>query len=47
MVLRWIAAGMGGARRQFRRGNGYLHLHLPAPRISLDTVVTPSKEDAA
>jgi hypothetical protein len=35
------------ARRQLRRGNGYLHLHLPAPRITLDTVVTPSKEDAA
>jgi hypothetical protein len=49
MVLRWIAAGMGEARRQLRRGNGYLHLHLhlPAPRITLDTVVTPSKEDAA
>jgi hypothetical protein len=45
MVLRWIAAGMGEARRQFRRGNGYLH--PPAPRISLDTVVTPSREDAA
>jgi hypothetical protein len=47
MALRWIAAGMGEARRQLRRGNGYLHLHLPAPRITLDTVVTPSKEDAA
>jgi putative transposase len=45
MVLRWIAAGMGEARRQFRRVNGYLH--LPALRIALDTVVTPSKEDAA
>ena len=43
MVLRWIAAGRGEARRQFRRG----YLHLPAPRISLDTVVTPSREDAA
>jgi putative transposase len=44
-VLRWIAAGMDEARRQFRRVNGYLH--LPALRIALDTVVTPSKEDAA
>jgi hypothetical protein len=26
MVLRWIAAGMGEARRQFRRVNGHLHL---------------------
>jgi putative transposase len=49
MVLRWIAAGMGEARRQFRRVNG--HLHLPALRVALDqtiaTDVTPSKEDAA
>ncbi len=49
MVLRWIAAGMGEARRQFRRVNG--HLHLPALRIALDqmitTDVTPTKEDAA
>jgi len=48
MVLRWIAAGMGEARRQFRRVNG--HLHLPALRAALDqtvATVTPSKEDAA
>jgi putative transposase len=45
MVLRWVAAGMGGAAKQFRRVNGYLH--LPALRIALDAVVTPSKEDAA
>jgi putative transposase len=49
MVLRWIAAGMGEARRQFRRVNG--HLHLPALRAALDqtiaTDVTPTKEDAA
>ena len=45
MVLGWIAAGMGEARRQFRRVNGYLH--LPTLRIALDAVVTPSKEDAA
>jgi hypothetical protein len=49
MVQRWIAAGMGEARRQFRRVNG--HLHLPALRATLDqtiaTAVTPTKEDAA
>ena len=47
MVLRWIAAGMGEARRQFRRVNGYLH--LPALRAALDATitVTPAKEDAA
>ena len=26
MVLRWIAAGMGEAAKQFRRVNGHLHL---------------------
>jgi putative transposase len=49
MVLRWIAAGMGEAAKQFRRVNG--HLHLPALRVALDQTipadVTPSKEDAA
>jgi putative transposase len=48
MVLRWIAAGMGEAAKQFRRVNGYLH--LPALRVALDATiatVTPSKEDAA
>jgi putative transposase len=48
MVLRWVAAGMGEAAKQFRRVNG--HLHLPALRAALDatiTPVTPSKEDAA
>jgi transposase-like protein len=48
MVRRWIAAGMGEARQQFRRVNGYLH--LPALRAALDATiatVTPSKEDAA
>jgi putative transposase len=48
MVLRWVAAGMGEAAKQFRRVNG--HLHLPALRAALDstvTAVTPSKEDAA
>jgi putative transposase len=48
MVLRWIAAGMGEARRQFRRVNGYLY--LPGLRVALDqtiAAVTPTKEDAA
>jgi len=45
MVLRWIAAGMGEAAKQFRRVNG--HLHLPALRAALDAAVTPAKEHAA
>jgi putative transposase len=32
MVLRWVAAGMGEAAKQFRRVNGYLH--LPALRAA-------------
>ena len=34
MALRWCAAGMLEAGKQFRRVNG--HLHLPALRIALD-----------
>jgi transposase-like protein len=47
MVLRWMAAGMGEAAKQFRRVNGYLY--LPALRVALDATiaVTPTKEDAA
>jgi putative transposase len=48
MVLRWVAAGMGEAAKQFRRVNGYLH--LPALRAALDATIAtviPSKEDAA
>ena len=49
MVLRWIAAGMGEAAKQFRRVNG--HLHLPALRAALEQTIqadsTPTKEDAA
>jgi putative transposase len=37
MVLRWIAAGMGEAAKQFRRVNGYLH--LPALRAALEAEV--------
>ena len=34
MALRWCAAGMIEAGKQFRRVNG--HLHLPALRTALD-----------
>jgi transposase-like protein len=44
MALRWCAAGMNEAAKQFRRVNGYLH--LPALRAALDThfniAVTPT-----
>lgn len=50
MVLRWCAAGMGEAAKQFRRVKGFLH--LPALRVALDAHadVTPTEyeqEDAA
>jgi len=52
MVLRWCAAGMVEASKQFRRVNGFMH--LPALRKALDKTVaeavTPidyNKEDAA
>jgi putative transposase len=47
MALRWVAAGMGEAAKQFRRVNG--HLHLAALRAALDATVTPNhyKQDAA
>ncbi len=38
MALRWCAAGMLEAKKQFRRVNG--HLHLPALRTTLDAHVT-------
>jgi putative transposase len=34
MALRWCAAGMVEAGKQFRRVNG--HLHLPTPRATLE-----------
>ena len=47
MALRWCAAGMGEAAKQFRRVNG--HLHLPALRTALDGhlagTVTPPCQD--
>jgi putative transposase len=47
MALRWCAAGMLEAAKQFRRVNGFLH--LPALRKALDAhvagAVTPLRED--
>ncbi|HET6950930.1 MAG TPA: IS256 family transposase [Acidimicrobiales bacterium] len=47
MALRWCAAGMSEAKKQFRRVNGYLH--LPALRAALDVhihgTVTPPEYD--
>ncbi|MDQ3571189.1 MAG: IS256 family transposase [Actinomycetota bacterium] len=47
MVLRWCAAGMAEAAKQFRRVNGFMH--LPALRAALDAhvagTVTPHKYD--
>ncbi len=47
MALRWCAAGMGEASKQFRRVNG--HLHLPVLRKALNDhiagTVTPTCED--
>jgi putative transposase len=37
MALRWCAAGMIAASKQFRRVNG--HLQLPALRVALDDYV--------
>ena len=47
MALRWCAAGMVQAAKQFRRVNGYLH--LPALRAALvaevaKTVTGPCKD---
>ncbi len=47
MALRWCAAGMNEAAKQFRRVNGYLH--LPALRVALnkhfEVAVTPTCEN--
>ena len=47
MALRWCAAGMGEAAKQFRRVNGFLH--LPALRVALeahvDQAVSPTCDD--
>jgi putative transposase len=47
MVLRWIAAGMGEAAKQFRRVNGYLHLSALRDALEAAITATPTKEDAA
>ena len=39
MVVRWCAAGMLEAKKQFRRVNGYLH--LPALRAALTATSAP------
>ncbi|MGW4426655.1 IS256 family transposase, partial [Streptosporangium sp. NPDC004631] len=39
MALRWCAAGMAEASKQFRRVNGFLH--LPKLRVALERHVTP------
>ncbi len=44
MALRWCAAGMGEAAKQFRRVNG--HLHLGALRRALDDHTTATVTDA-
>ena len=48
MALRWCAAGMGEATKQFRRVNGFLH--LPALRAALEVhvqgTVAPKCDDA-
>ncbi|HEY8556998.1 MAG TPA: IS256 family transposase [Actinomycetes bacterium] len=43
MALRWCAAGMVEAGRQFRRVNG--HLHLPALRAALEAEVAKAVTD--
>ena len=45
MALRWCAAGMIEASKQFRRVNG--HLHLPALRIALDEHIAAQTVGAA
>jgi hypothetical protein len=42
MLLRWVAAGMGEAAKQFRRVNGYRH--LPALRAALDATIALSPQ---
>jgi hypothetical protein len=44
MALRWCAAGMVEAGKQFRRVNG--HLHLPALRDALDRHVAAATVSA-
>jgi hypothetical protein len=45
MALRWCAAGMVEAGKQFRRVNG--HLHLPALRDALDRHIATDNLNAS
>ena len=45
MVLRWIAAGMNEARRQFRRVKGYQELPQLALALERATVEEPGLLD--
>ena len=49
MVLRWCAAGMNEAAKQFRRVNGYLHLRAlrSAPDAHFNTAVAPMCDNQA
>jgi transposase-like protein len=49
MALRWCAAGMVEAGKQFRRVNGHLHLatlHAELKRVTTETVVPHHQNDA-
>ena len=48
MALRWCAAGMLEAKKQFRRVNGHLHLKAlrPRSRPTSRARVTPDRYDA-
>lgn len=43
MALRWCAAGMVEAGKQFRRVNGHLHLKTSRPYAPRSTSMSPSK----
>jgi len=40
MALRWCAAGLAEARKQFRRVNGHKHLRALRAALEADTAVT-------
>ena len=47
MVLRWMAAGMSEAERQFRRINGYRDLHVLKRALERQEEVTGSTKKSA
>jgi putative transposase len=51
MALRWCAAGMAEARKQFRRVNGHLHLHKLRAALEAHVATTsrrsPTRKEAA